>query len=401
MFEGLEGRAMLSATPVMVHPSNLTATPSSSTAIKLNWSDNSSTEAGYKIERSTDGTNFSQINTVGMNVETYTSGNLTKGKKYYYRVRAYSNAGNSSYSNTASATAGGSTGNATALTTTTTTKTSSNWANGGIGAYASGKWYFDGTSVGVSDPSQMGRVIPVLKALHVGTVRLWWGMNSWGNRAGNWSVAEAAALHAAGFKVIMNLGTADVPTYAQAAAFYNYVKNKPGALRSVDYWEIDNEPNQRGFWKGTPAEYVNNVLKPAWDVLHPAGAKILGAGPTWDANFAKLLVSLGYNKYCDYAGFHPYGPSPQEVLNRALAAKAAYQGKPMIFTEWNVRGAENNPALWGQEIDQARKLIAHVAEIACYFPFTVGTSMAGKGGLVSTSFGARNPFYDVFKGWGE
>ena len=330
---------------------------------------------------------------------------MTTGKKYYYRVRAYNSGGNSKYTNIASATPAASAPAPEATTVKAATSSSSSgtpsWANGGTGAYATGKWYFDGMSLSVHDPSQVSKAIPVLKSLHIGTVRLWWGMTTWGNRQGNWSVQAATQLHNAGFKVIMNVGTSAVPTYAQAAAFYTYIKNKPGALKAVDYWEIDNEPNQIGFWKGTPSQYVNQVLKPAWDVLHPAGAKILGAGPTWDANFAKILVADGYNNYCDYAGFHPYGPGPQDVYARALAAKAAYQGKPMIFTEWNVRNANGNYTLWASEIDQARKLIAPLATIALYFPFTVGTTLAGKGGVVNTSFSVRNPFFDAVQSWGE
>src|SRR5439155_7387018 len=257
------------------------------------------------------------------------------GKKYYYRVRGYNEGGNSAYTNVASTAASFS-----AVTVKVTKSSSSGWANGGLGAYASGKWYFDGVSIAFNDPSQVARAIPVLKSLHIGTVRMWWGMNTWGNRGGNWAVAEAKALHSAGFKVIMTFSVADVPSYATAYSFFNYAKNKAGALGAIDYWEIGNEPNQKAFWKGSPSEYVNNLLKPAWDALQGSGAKVLGAGPTWDANFARTLVSLGYNKYCVYADFQPYGPSPQEVLNRDTAAKAAYQVKPMIFIECNVRGSE-------------------------------------------------------------
>jgi hypothetical protein len=396
-FEGLEGRALFSVvTPTP--PTNLTVKAASSTSAKLNWSDNSTRESGYKIERSTDGKTYSQIKVVAADTETYTNTGLTSGKKYYYRVRGYNAGGNSVYTNVASTAASSS---AITVTSKITKSSSSGWANGGVGPYASGKWYFDGVSIAFDDPSQVARAIPVLKSLHIGTIRMWWGMNTWNNRGGNWAVKEAQALHGAGFKVIMTFSVADVPSYQQAKDFFTYAKNKAGASGAIDYWEIGNEPNQKSFWKGSPSQYVNNLLKPAYEVLHPTGEKVLGAGPTWDANFAKTLVSLGYNNYCDYAGFHPYGPSPQEVLNRATAAKAAYQGKPMIFTEWNVRGSEGNFSQWASQVDQARKLISHVAEIACYFPFTVGSTMAGKGGVVNASYSPRNPFYDMFKGWGE
>jgi hypothetical protein len=86
-------------------PSNLTASPSGKRAINLTWTDNSNNETGFKIERGTDGVNFSQITTVGANVTSYKNSGLTSGVRYYYRVRATSGAGDSAYSNVANATA--------------------------------------------------------------------------------------------------------------------------------------------------------------------------------------------------------------------------------------------------------------------------------------------------------
>jgi pectate lyase len=85
-------------------PSNLGAVAGKK-KIALSWTDNASNETGFKIERSTDGTNFTQIATVGANATTYTNTGLTSGTTYYYQVRAYSAAGDSAYSNVASATA--------------------------------------------------------------------------------------------------------------------------------------------------------------------------------------------------------------------------------------------------------------------------------------------------------
>ena len=72
----------------------------------LRWVDNAVTEAGYKIERSTDGVNFTQIGTVGANVTTYNDMGLSSGATYYYRVRAYSQLGDSPYSTSVSVTPG-------------------------------------------------------------------------------------------------------------------------------------------------------------------------------------------------------------------------------------------------------------------------------------------------------
>jgi predicted phage tail protein len=82
-------------------PTALTATPGPvSRAITLTWSDNSSDESGFKIERCTGAscTSFSQIAQVGANITTYRNTGRVTGTTYRYRVRAYSAAGNSAYS---------------------------------------------------------------------------------------------------------------------------------------------------------------------------------------------------------------------------------------------------------------------------------------------------------------
>ena len=82
-------------------PSSLTATAASRTRINLAWADNATNETGFLIERSTNGTTFTQIATVGVNVTTYASTGLKRNTTYWYRVRATNAAGSSAYSNTA------------------------------------------------------------------------------------------------------------------------------------------------------------------------------------------------------------------------------------------------------------------------------------------------------------
>jgi hypothetical protein len=91
------------STPAIINPpSNLTGQPISKSQINLAWQDNSSNEIGFKIERSPNGTTgWTQIATVAANVTTHANTGLSCGTTYFYRVRAYSASGDSTYSNTA------------------------------------------------------------------------------------------------------------------------------------------------------------------------------------------------------------------------------------------------------------------------------------------------------------
>jgi hypothetical protein len=86
-------------------PSLLTAAALSTTQIKIQWRDNAGNESGHKIEISKDGgKSYSQIGITGANIKAFTAANLKASTKYYFRVRASNSAGNSAYSNIASAT---------------------------------------------------------------------------------------------------------------------------------------------------------------------------------------------------------------------------------------------------------------------------------------------------------
>lgn len=91
------------APAVPVAPSGLTATAVSTNQIDLAWTDKSTDEMGFRIERSADGVNFSQIYESAAGVTKYSDTSVTRNKKYYYRVYAYNANGFSPYSNTASA----------------------------------------------------------------------------------------------------------------------------------------------------------------------------------------------------------------------------------------------------------------------------------------------------------
>jgi hypothetical protein len=85
-------------------PSGLTATVVSSSEIDLAWTDNSSNQTGFQIQRSLDNTTWTNLVTVGATTTTYNDTGLAAGTLYYYRVAAYNGTGASNWSNTASAT---------------------------------------------------------------------------------------------------------------------------------------------------------------------------------------------------------------------------------------------------------------------------------------------------------
>jgi subtilisin len=99
---GLDARASVSWA-LLNPPSNLIASAVSASQINLSWTDNSSIEGGFKIER-WNGSGYSQIAAVGANVTTHPDTGLTPATTYRYRVRAFNSAGDSGYSNESFAT---------------------------------------------------------------------------------------------------------------------------------------------------------------------------------------------------------------------------------------------------------------------------------------------------------
>ncbi len=77
-------------------PSGLTALATSCSEVSLSWTDNSSNETGFKIERKTGAAGtYAEITTT--TAASYSNTGLAANALYYYRVRSYNGAGNSAY----------------------------------------------------------------------------------------------------------------------------------------------------------------------------------------------------------------------------------------------------------------------------------------------------------------
>ncbi len=79
-------------------PSELRIVRVSYNYIAMRWRDNSTNEAGFYVERSLDGTNWSRVATVDMNISAYKDTGLARRTTYWYRVQAFNASGVSEYS---------------------------------------------------------------------------------------------------------------------------------------------------------------------------------------------------------------------------------------------------------------------------------------------------------------
>ena len=85
-------------------PSNLQAAAVSASRVDLTWSDNSSDESGFQVERKRGtGGFYGPVYSSSAGVTNWSDSGLGGGQTYYYRVSAYYPGGNSVYSNEVSA----------------------------------------------------------------------------------------------------------------------------------------------------------------------------------------------------------------------------------------------------------------------------------------------------------
>ncbi len=86
------------ATPIA--PTQLSADGGANNSISLTWQDNSSNEQGFRIYRSTDGTTFASLGTVGANNNAFTDMTAAPITTYYFYVVGYNAGGEGAKSNT-------------------------------------------------------------------------------------------------------------------------------------------------------------------------------------------------------------------------------------------------------------------------------------------------------------
>jgi uncharacterized protein (TIGR02145 family) len=85
---------------IPIAPTNLNGNVLSNTKISLSWTDNSTNEDGFKVERKTTSTSYAQIATISKDITSFTDSTLSPNTQYIYRVYSFNSAGSSAtYSN--------------------------------------------------------------------------------------------------------------------------------------------------------------------------------------------------------------------------------------------------------------------------------------------------------------
>jgi Glycosyl hydrolase catalytic core len=181
---------------------------------------------------------------------------------------------------------------------------------------------------------------------------------------------RAREYHNLGFHVTVVVTDEKVPTYEQAKAYYQFAVSQPGLKEAIDRWEINNEPNLAEYWTGTPWQYVNNVLKPAYEVLKANGETVIGAAMGTFADHAIAFRDAGYLNYVDFANYHPYGANADEQIARIEQVKKIFAGKPITLTEWNIQTWGLNYESWAAEVNKSRAYILKNVESAFYYHVT-------------------------------
>jgi len=260
----------------------------------------------------------------------------------------------------------------------------------------------------IGNDTEVERALPVLRDLGVRWTRVWVDVD-WQQKAEPPAFQAARDLKAAGFKVIMVFNQAKVPADEQVKAYFDWVQTVPGLPEAVDIWEILNELNLPRYWQGTAEEYVNQVLRPAWEALHPSGELILGGSFTayqrqnrrLGTNVTHDYLAAGYLNYVDYAGSHPYTKTVREMKQHITEVKKLYGSTPIILSEWNFK-QQPEMDTWAAMLDEVRPYLRDRVVTACYYRLLGFDQEGGWPGIVAASknsYTPVEPFYSLYRSW--
>ena len=256
-----------------------------------------------------------------------------------------------------------------------------------------------GINVNAQSSADYAKSLPILKQLGVTTVRLWYGVNDWDNKTVNGALSRAIEYHNAGYDVMMTVSISDrsVPNPADVKSWFGWAANNDALANAVDRWEIGNEVDSSNYFKGTLKQYVSNFLKPASQALHAAGEKVVSAGMSWNPQDVQEIINDGALDMVDYIGFHPYAKGVGQMKNNIATLQQIVAGrKPLLSSEWNVRGFEGDKTAWATAVKDAYSVVHSGFDLDYYYCLFTANTMAGPAGLVDRNGTPNASFYNSF-----
>lgn len=178
--------------------------------------------------------------------------------------------------------------------------------------------------------------------------------------------------------------------------YFNWIGEDLGG--SVDRFQVGNEIDKD---YGNLTGYVTDVLRPAAAGLHSAGEKVVSGAVSWNPDDVHKMVNAGMLNYVDFVGYHPYRHSVNELKSAISEIKSFIGGKPLVASEWNVRGHEGNSGEWQSAIKEYWPTIRDNFYAAYYFAAIKINSMAGPSGVITSSGSQNGGFYSTYKSLGD
>lgn len=99
LIQKLENRILFSQFPPVTAPSDFSGSALSSTSVQLTWTDNSSNELNFLIERGLDGLSYEPIASAPRESQKFVDFTVEPSTTYYYRIRAHGKNANSAFVN--------------------------------------------------------------------------------------------------------------------------------------------------------------------------------------------------------------------------------------------------------------------------------------------------------------
>lgn len=253
----------------------------------------------------------------------------------------------------------------------------------------------DGTS------NVKNKAIPVLKDIGAKSVRVWFSPN-FDSKSWEGPLQRAVDYSNAGFDVMMIISTpnGNVTNPSDVKSWFNWAMSNSSLKNAVDRWQVGNEVDSDHYWKGSLSSYVSNFLKPASEVLRSKGEKVVSASVSWNPQDVKEMINHGMLNYVDYVGYHPYANSISLIKQRISEVKSIVGGrKPLVASEWNVRGYENNKTEWAKQVREAAPIVRDNFAYNYYFAVVNTTrTKAGPAGIMNYDGSKTDFFYKLKDG---